>query len=578
LARASGGSALLAALAFFASALIIVVSSNAQVEALPLTTASQVAAGGRTTCAVMTGGDAYCWGDNSYGQFGDGTTTSSATPVLVSGGYKWSSISTEFDSNDFKATTCGVTTGGVGYCWGYNGHGEIGDGTTTSSSSPVLIAGGYTWANISVGWLDTCGVTTTGVGYCWGANWDGEDGDGTSNQHSSPALVSGSYTWSSISAGGKAACGVTTANVGYCWGDNFAGEVGDGGTTNHSNPALVLGGYSWTKIVSGAVDSCGVTTTGVGYCWGANFSGENGDGSSTQHTSPTLISGGITWLSISVAGLNTCGLASGGTAYCWGQNAHGEDGDGTTTQHKTPAPVAGSLTFTSVSAGDDYATADTNCGIGNDGIIYCWGYNNKSQIGDGTTNNQSSPTEATQLYVTANTTLSVTIDPTFTFTVGSLSSACNGESNFVSSAGSANAVVLGHVGAASHVAGGQTLTAIGNSGNGFTVYIKGTQASQNLRSGGHNWADASGTYSSPAPFVAGEQFGYTYHDSTASSSVSNPAPLNFIALDSGASSAIMGSLTSESGTGCVSYQAQTSGTTPAGAYSATVIYTAVPAF
>lgn len=178
---------------------------------------------------------------------------------------------------------------------------------------------------------------------------------------------------------------------------------------------------------------------------------------------------------------------------------------------------------------------------------------------------------------TANTNLSVTINPSFTFTVGNESSTCNGESNFVSGAGGASTVALGNLAAGANVSGGQALTVAGNSGGGFTVYVAGTQATQNLRSGIHNWTDVAGTYASPAPLGAGERFGYTYHDSTASSSVVNPASANFIAL-SNSNAAVMGSNSSPAGGGCVSYDAQTSASTPAASYTATVLYTAVPAF
>ena len=189
------------------------------------------------------------------------------------------------------------------------------------------------------------------------------------------------------------------------------------------------------------------------------------------------------------------------------------------------------------------------------------------------------PTEASLLFaITANTTVSVTIDPTFTFTVANQSSACNGESNFVSGAGTASAVALGQVAISSNASGGQTLSVAGNSGGGFTVYIAGTQASQNLRSAGHNWADVTGTYASPAALGSGERFGYTYKDSTSFSSVTNPASANFIALTNATTNAVMGSSSSESGSGCISYDAQTAAATPAGTYTATVIYNAVPTF
>ena len=569
--------AFLAAIALVAAGLGVIVTPA---PASALTTAAQVASGGRTTCAVMTGGNAYCWGDNTYGQLGNGTTTSSATPVLVSGGYTWATISIVVQNN--AAAVCGVTTAGVGYCWGANNNGQVGDNTTTQRTTPTAVSGGYTWASISAGYYDACGVTTSGSGYCWGANNNGQIGNGTTTNSHTPTAVSGGYTWASISEGTSDSCGVTTAGVGYCWGENLHGEVGDTTTTQRTTPTAVSGGYTWASISSSAqFASCGVTTAGAGYCWGYNNAGQVGDTTTTDRSAPTAVSGSYTWSTI-VSGYGTsCGITTGNVTYCWGSNNAGQIGIGNTTTQHSPVTVNGGQTYSSIvnqaSPGD--SGYGTTCGLTLDGIIYCWGYNNYSEVGDGTTTNRNVPTEASQLYAaSANVTMSVTIEPAFTFTVANQASACNGESNFVSGAGTASTVALGNLAAGANVTGGQALSVTGNSGGGFTVYVAGTQASQNLRSAGHNWADVSGTYASPAALGSGERFGYTYHDSTSSSSVTNPASANFIALTNATTNAVMGSTTSESGSGCVSYDAQTSASTPAASYSATIIYTAVPTF
>jgi hypothetical protein len=182
------------------------------------------------------------------------------------------------------------------------------------------------------------------------------------------------------------------------------------------------------------------------------------------------------------------------------------------------------------------------------------------------------------LGATGSSTASVTIDSSFTFAVANKAATCNGESNFLGSAGGATAVALGHLAAGANASGAQLLTVTGNSGGGFIVYIAGNQSANDLRSANHNWTDVSGTYASPANLDAGEAFGYTYHDSTTSSNVTNPASAKFIKLTNAATNKVMGSNTSASGTGCVTFDAQTSAATPAGTYTATVIYTAVPTF
>ncbi len=147
-----------------------------------------VSTAGGDACGVTTAEVGYCWGSNFYGQLGDGTTTERGTPGAVAGGLSFASVSAGGDH------TCGVTTGGVAYCWGRNAWGQLGDGTTTDRTTPVPVAGGLTFETISAGGSpesigSTCGVTTGGMGYCWGPNTAGQLGDGTFNDSSVPVLV-----------------------------------------------------------------------------------------------------------------------------------------------------------------------------------------------------------------------------------------------------------------------------------------------------------------------------------------------------------------------------------------------------
>lgn len=173
--------------------------------------------------------------------------------------------------------------------------------------------------------------------------------------------------------------------------------------------------------------------------------------------------------------------------------------------------------------------------------------------------------------------MTVGVLPSLVFTVANRATACNGESNFISGAGSATAVDLGRLAVSSNASGAQALTVNSNAGGGFTVYTKGAEAAANLRSAGHNWVDVVGAYPTGAALGANERFGYTFSDSTTSSTVTNPTSGNFIQLDN-TNRAIMGSTTSTNGSGCIAFDAQSGSDTPAGTYAATVIYTVIPSF
>ena len=138
------------------------------------------------TCGVTTTGALYCWGDNMAGQLGDGTTTNRPSPVVVLGGAGFATVSAG------SSYSCGVTTAGAGYCWGANNLGQLGDGTQTFQESPVAVLGGLTFASVSTGWqAATCGLSTGGVAYCWGDNQFGGLGNGTTTNSSVPVKVLG---------------------------------------------------------------------------------------------------------------------------------------------------------------------------------------------------------------------------------------------------------------------------------------------------------------------------------------------------------------------------------------------------
>src|SRR5204863_406159 len=158
---------------------------------------------------------------------------------------------------------CGVTTAGAAYCWGFNGLGELGNGTTTTSPTPVAVTGGLTFAAVSAGLYHTCGVTTAGAAYCWGNNGDGQLGNGTTTTSPTPVAVAGGLTFAGVSARGYFACGVTTAGAAYCWGNNVYGQLGSGTTTDNPTPMAVAGGFTWTAVSAGFYQTCGVTPAGA---------------------------------------------------------------------------------------------------------------------------------------------------------------------------------------------------------------------------------------------------------------------------------------------------------------------------
>jgi len=346
---------------------------------------------GSHTCAVTTGGT-YCWGYGGNGQLGDGagTFTSDSVARLVSGGLTFTQVAMG------ENHSCGLTSTGAAYCWGYNGYGQLGNNSTTNSDVPVAVSGGLTFASITAGRSHTCGRVGTGL-YCWGLDGQGQLGDdATIANKLVPTAVAGALTWTAVTAGGNHTCGLTGGNA-YCWGYDAYGQLGnDAATTNQPTPVIVAGAQTWSDVNPGFYHTCGVNASGVGYCWGRNYDGRLGVDTLTYpmnslQGTPVPVTGGLAWTTIQAGWFGSCGLRTTGAAYCWGYNYDGQLGDATTVNFRsTPTAVTGGLTFTALSVGGDHT-----CGrVGS--AVWCWGSNGNGQLGDGSAFRKNQPVQIVQ--------------------------------------------------------------------------------------------------------------------------------------------------------------------------------------
>lgn len=344
------------------------------------------------TCALRAAGAAWCWGDNAFGQVGDGTSAQwRLAPVPVVGGLAFARIA----SAAYATHSCALTTAGVAYCWGLNSTSQLGTGTAVDQSAvPMAVAGGRSYAALGVGSEHACALEAGGAAWCWGRNTNGQLGDGTWTERGSPVLVPGAPAFARVAAGGAHTCALTSAGAAWCWGDNYRGQLGDGTREERTAPVTVLGGLAFTAIAAGREHTCGLTAAGAAYCWGMNgFDGQSGrlgDGTTSDRLVPTAVAGGLAFVQISAGGDHTCARTLAGLAYCWGDNTNGQLGDGTTTDALVPTAVAGDLRFAAVGA-----SLRHSCGVLADGGMRCWGANGAyGRLGDGSTATRLTPSAA----------------------------------------------------------------------------------------------------------------------------------------------------------------------------------------
>ena len=339
-----------------------------------------LAAGGAHTCLISSGGATYCWGANSDGQLGTGTTQSVAKPTPVSGSTRFSSIAAGLSH------TCARTAGGLVFCWGDNSHGELGDGTHESRDVPARVTFGRPMSAVASGSGFSCGLASGGA-YCWGDGSRGQIGDGGSADRGTPARVSGSVTFAALSAGWNHVCGLTSEGEAFCWGANDTGQLGDGSTSDRSIPTAVHTDARFTALSAGRGHTCGTTAAGAIYCWGDNKFGQLGDGTRATHLMPTAVAVNDRFIAISAGSVHTCALTQSHAAWCWGRNTYGQLGDGTAVSRTSPVQVSGGHAFTSIKAFGSHT-----CGMSTSGDLFCWGYNLDGELGDGTREHRLRPT------------------------------------------------------------------------------------------------------------------------------------------------------------------------------------------
>jgi alpha-tubulin suppressor-like RCC1 family protein len=362
-----------------------------------------LAAGGDHTCALFTDGTVKCWGDNSYGELGDGVATLdsgidgaivvNARPVVVAG---LSKNVTGIAVGDYH--TCARIADGTARCWGSNSTGALGDGTTKDSPFPVqvgqlsgvvaLAAGGY--GPLSTDGDFTCAVMSGGTVQCWGYDEYYELGNSAAQKQTTPVPVQSIGTATGVATGGSTACALLANTTADCWGRDDFGEVGNDASPTSVAPAAMSGLTGVTQLAVGALHVCALLSGGTVACAGDNQQGELGAsttkvcGATPCSTVPVLVSGDAGASAIAAGAFFNCALVTGGNVECWGDGLDGQLGDGRGVPSQTPVLVteqsgAKLSGATAIAAGTNHA-----CALLANGAVVCWGSNKFGQLGAST--------------------------------------------------------------------------------------------------------------------------------------------------------------------------------------------------
>ena len=358
-------------------------------QSLPSSNAKQsvnqrLAAGHLHTCVITNESTVKCWGSNSNGQIGDGSTSDRLFPTEVGNLGFVTSITAGFSH------TCALISNGTVRCWGGNGNGQLGSGGITDTYYPTKVANLSSVTSISAGYHHTCALISDGTVKCWGDNTNQQLTSNNTGAVLTPVSLAANGEIKSVSSGHNHTCWITSGSAIECWGKNTIGQIGNGSTSAYVGTPTAINGSGIYSLVRPANNhTCGLLSTGSIQCWGGLGYGELGNrGMNTPNqTNPVDVDHISSAISLSSGEDHSCALLGSGDLYCWGKNDRGQvAGDGDVTMKTSPVQVPINAKINEVVTGNQHT-----CVLTNTDIVKCWGSNSNGQIGDGSIIDRSTP-------------------------------------------------------------------------------------------------------------------------------------------------------------------------------------------
>ena len=336
-----------------------------------------VSAGGYHTLAVRSDGTLWAWGWSLHGQVGGQVDSNGIawTPEQIGGASDWAAVSAG------GIHSLGLQSDGSLWAWGYNGDGELGDGSLGGSqASPEHVGSDTDWAVVSAGNDYSLALKNNGTLWAWGYNGDGELGDGTTTGSDVPKRIGTATSWVALSAGGGHSLALRSDGTLWAWGYNGHGELGDGTTADSLVPEQIGVANDWVAVSAGGGFSLALKSDGTLWAWGENNYGQLGEGTTSDSYTPEPVGTEADWVAVSAGGYQggwySLAAKSDGTFWAWGNNQFGQLGDGTTNEQDSPEHIGGSSSGYTLSAGGNHALA-----LESSGFVAAWGDDSYGQLG-----------------------------------------------------------------------------------------------------------------------------------------------------------------------------------------------------
>ena len=345
-------------------------SAPSGVNSAAFTITGAIAAGDKFTLGLRYNGGVLAAGTNYTGQLGDGTLSNRLAWVTVSN--LTSGVTAISAGTNFSVA---LLTNGTVRAWGYNASGQLGDGTTTTRTTNVLVTNLTSVAAIAAGGSHSLALLSNGVVRAWGYNGSGQLGDGTTTTRITNVLVTNLTSVVAIAAGGMHSLALSNGYV-RAWGYNGSGQLGDGTTTTRTTNVLATNLTSVAAIAAGGSHSLALLSNGVVRAWGLNNGGQLGDGTTINRSTNVLVTNLTSVVAIAAGTSHSLALLSNGTVMAWGTNNFGQLGDGTTNQYRlTPVLVTNLSNVVAVACGFYHSLA-----LQSNGRVTAWGTSTNSAV------------------------------------------------------------------------------------------------------------------------------------------------------------------------------------------------------